>query len=171
MTSPFIIIDEIESALSAVETKIDTIDGIVDTINSRLTATRATYIDNIHSCTVTNNTASSTGTLSQKLSYIINTGTPVTSLSGKIIKSVQRGVSGEEGEPSGTLSISISSVDPNKCLVILDNSVSKSGQDYHATHSAYLKSLTSNTLTVGTNYLSSGLDYGYLFSWQVIEFY
>lgn len=72
MTSPFIIIDEIESALSAVETKIDTIDGIVDTINSRLTATRATYIDNIRSYTVTNNTASKTGVLSQKLAYLIS---------------------------------------------------------------------------------------------------
>ncbi len=61
MTSPFIVIDEIESALSSMNStlvsKIDTVDGIVDTINTN---------------TATNNTASNTGTLSQKLSYISN---------------------------------------------------------------------------------------------------
>ena len=36
------------------------------------TATRAGYIDNIRSYTVTNNTASKTGVLSAKLAYIIN---------------------------------------------------------------------------------------------------
>lgn len=45
---------------------------IVNKIKSAWTDTRAGYIDNIRSYTITNNTASSTGVLSSKLSYIIN---------------------------------------------------------------------------------------------------
>ena len=64
MSSPFIIIDEIENAISAVETKVDTIDGIVDTINSNVTS--------ILNNTKTNNTASKTGVLSAKSAYVIS---------------------------------------------------------------------------------------------------
>ena len=65
MSSPFIIIDEIESAISAVETKIDTVDGIVDTINSN--------VNTIKTATAASTSASASGTLSQKLSWIGNT--------------------------------------------------------------------------------------------------
>lgn len=168
MTSPFIIIDEIESALSAVETKIDTIDGIVDTINSRLTATRATYIDNIRSYTVTNNTASSTGTLSQKLSYIINTGTPVTSLSGKIIKSVQRGVISMEGD---TATATITSVNTSKAVVVHGWSTLQSlngSYDYASGWDARLALTNSTTITATRSNVGTSASY---VNYQVIEFY
>lgn len=48
-----------------------TVMGKLNALLSSWTSTRAGYVDNICSYTVTNNTASSTGILSQKLSYLI----------------------------------------------------------------------------------------------------
>ena len=67
-----------------------TVMGKLNALLSSWTSTRAGYVDNIRSYTVTNNTASSTGVLSQKLSYLISqreaslTGTGVTVYTGSI---------------------------------------------------------------------------------------
>lgn len=67
-----------------------TVMGKLNALLSSWTSTRAGYVDNIRSYTVTNNTASSTGILSQKLSYLISqrqaslTGTGTTVYSGSI---------------------------------------------------------------------------------------
>lgn len=67
-----------------------TVMSKLNALLSSWTGTRAGYLDNIRSYTVTNNTASSTGVLSQKLSYIISqreaslTGTGVTVYTGNI---------------------------------------------------------------------------------------
>lgn len=64
--------------------------GKLNALLSSWTSTRAGYIDNIRSYTATNNNASSTGILSQKLSYLISqrqaslTGTGTTVYSGSI---------------------------------------------------------------------------------------
>lgn len=67
-----------------------TVMGKLNALLSSWTSTRAGYVDNICDYTVTNNTASSTGILSQKLSYLISqreaslTGTGITVYSGSI---------------------------------------------------------------------------------------
>ena len=53
--------------------KISTVKTTVDTLATNWTATRAGYLDNIRSYTITNNTANATGTLSQKSTYIAST--------------------------------------------------------------------------------------------------
>ena len=81
---------------------------------------------------------------------------------GGAVKSVQRGVAKTNG--SG-LTININTVNPNKCLVVLNASTSNS-------YLPMLRSITSNTLTVSeVGNFSSGEFYSYDFSWQVIEFY
>jgi len=52
--------------------KLNKIISDIATFVGNWTATRAGYIDNIRSYTVTNNTASKTGVLSAKLAYIIS---------------------------------------------------------------------------------------------------
>ena len=67
-----------------------TVMSKLNALLSSWTGTRAGYLDNIRSYTVTNNSASSTGILSQKLSYLISqrqasqTGTGVTVFNGSI---------------------------------------------------------------------------------------
>lgn len=87
-----------KATLDSINTKIDTLDGVADNINANIgatgntggtttagtvmaklnalltswTSTRAGYVDNIRSYTVTNNTASKTGVLSAKLAYVIS---------------------------------------------------------------------------------------------------
>ena len=91
LSSPFIIIDEIKTAIDSMNTsltsKIDTIDGIVDTINSNVSTIKTETAKNstasesgtlsqklasVISYTKTNNNESSTGILSQKMTYLIN---------------------------------------------------------------------------------------------------
>jgi hypothetical protein len=52
--------------------KLNKIISDIATFVGNWTATRAGYIDNIRSYTITNNTASKTGVLSAKLAYVIN---------------------------------------------------------------------------------------------------
>lgn len=67
-----------------------TVMSKLNALLSSWTGTRAGYLDNIRSYTVTNNSASSTGILSQKLSYLISqrqasqTGTGTTVYTGSI---------------------------------------------------------------------------------------
>lgn len=101
------------------------------------------------------------------------------SSSSGVVKSVQRGVA-----TSTSIGLSVA-VDPNKCLVILNNQYVGndigSGDNTPAL-GAYLVSLTSTTLTITQNkavdshYLTSTGGYSNYIeigtvSWQVIEFY
>mgnify|MGYP005762843791 CR=1 FL=1 len=124
--------------------KLNKLVSDLTTHMSRWTSTRAEYIDAINNSTETNNTASASGTLSQKMSHLIdlvgNKGT---------VKSVQRGTAppllihgtvkrtGYEGSSSNPTveyfaidrskdvtiiqnQIEISEVNPSKCVVIID---------------------------------------------------
>ena len=124
MSSPFIIIDEIESAISAVETKIDTVDGIVDTINSNVNA--------IKTATAASTSASASGTLSQKLSWIGNT------------------LIGATNNTGGTTSAGTVMAKLNAIL----GSSSASNQYYYANDNviANLSCYTSNLNAVASNY-------------------
>ena len=71
MSSPFIIIDELEEKMdevnSGLSTSISNVKSVADSIK--------TVVDTIDTNTKANNAASSTGTLSQKLSYLITNNT------------------------------------------------------------------------------------------------
>ena len=221
LTTKFI---EIISKITGIDSKIGTTTdtggtssagGIFAKLNKLLTdwtTTRASRIDDIYTATTTNNTASTTGTLSQKLSSAINTLSSILTntnasttssstgtlsqklnyiriligtgsdngtttlfgllkgLSSKgIVKSVQRGV-------TTNTSITISTVNPQKCLVILNNSFLSHALNRSSDYSSYVygsivKSLTENNLTITKNYYEHSSDSYKEVSWQVIEFY
>lgn len=114
--------------------------------------------------TKVNNTADKTGTLSQKETYIISqleNGTHgLAALKNNlatvgVVKSIQRGVYNGALNSSPGTPISISTVNPNKCMVIAEGN----GQV------GTCVSLTANTLTlIGPNSITRC-------SWQVVEFY
>ena len=79
------------------------------------------------------------------------------------IKSIQRGVHG--GDARNNITISISSVNPSKSIVILNSSVTDANDQYNYT--PVLVSLSSTSFVISkSGYSSSSAQ----FSWQVIEF-
>ena len=190
LTTKFI---EIISKITGIDSKIGTTTdtggtssagGIFAKLNKLLTdwtTTRASRIDSIYSYTQTSTTSSSTGTLSQKLNYIrtligasSDSGTTtlfglLKGLSSKgIVKSVQRGV-------TANTSITISSVVPNKCIVLLNNEVvgfglTATGNNEDYVYGAYMSSLSETKLTI-TNNRTTYKGTTHNVSWQVIEFY
>ena len=66
-------LNKILTKVTALPYVISTVKTAVDTLAANWTATRAGYLDNIRSYTVTNNTANATGTLSQKQTYTNST--------------------------------------------------------------------------------------------------
>ena len=91
------------------------------------------------------------------------------------VKSVQRGTYTFSSSNTGT--ITISTVNPDKCMVLIDNgivgtSAASSSKNYTGTaYGSYLVSLAETKLTVSTNETinDSSPSYGTI-SWQVIEF-
>lgn len=65
-------LNKILTKVTALPDAISTVKTAVDTLAANWTATRAGYLDNIRSYTITNNTGSLTGVLSAKLTYIAN---------------------------------------------------------------------------------------------------
>ncbi len=84
-----------------------------------------------------------------------------------VIKSIQRGTAKGKSEDEN-IQIPISAVDPNKCMVLLDNSMIISG-GVSSVRGAYVISLEETMLTISPNGTRSGgteCEVG----WQVIEF-
>ena len=99
--------------------------------------------------------------------------TPLNEGGVKIVKSVQRGISTGAGMTvSGEgQTITISEVDPNKCLVLINGTVYYN-ENTHSWHHAVLSSLKSTSLTVASSMTTNNAgNYSARFSWQVIEFY
>ncbi|UWO25298.1 hypothetical protein NQ534_02045 [Marvinbryantia formatexigens DSM 14469] len=140
------------------------------------TATRAGYIDTIKtdaeaakSSTAVNNTGSATGTLSQKLTHVIelltsgDVGNRLDELVAKgAVKSVQRGIAttinqmNNQGNTDYYTTVNIGTINPEKSIVLLE--------------SAYFQSAI--LLEVGSSSIKIGTDTeGTAVSWQVIEFY
>ena len=110
--SSFIIIDEIKTAIDSMNasltSKINTIDGIVDTINSNVntiktetakngtaseSGTLSQKLSSIISYTKTNNTENLTGTLSQKLSVLVNRRERIITPSSTNLKTITNNLS------------------------------------------------------------------------------
>ena len=178
-------ISNLFTTLGTINDKIDTLDGVADNIYAKVDTEVASVVSN----TATNNTASKTGTLSQKESYAIGLLENTTyglnaiksalgSSSSGAVKSVQRGVL---SPTSTSANISISAVTPTKCLVLLDNGIvgygtRGSSSSTTTIYGATVTSLDSTKLTISTPYYryDSGCSYGYTYykvGWQVIEFY
>lgn len=75
-------LNKILTKVTALPDVISTVKTAVDTLAANWTATRAGYLDNIRSYTITNNTANATGTLSQKSTYIASTLIGTTTATG-----------------------------------------------------------------------------------------
>lgn len=146
--------------------------------NAQLSSTRLGYIDRIANGTygldkiqalvATNNTAANNGTLSQKLSYIINNGVPSSSISGKIIKSIQRITT---HLTSSSKTVTITSVDVNKTIIVLNGFKTPFTLGSYGDPEVYaiLASATSVTVGSSTGY-GGGAYYGSVY-FQVVEFY
>lgn len=85
-----------------------------------------------------------------------------------VIRSIQRGIA--IGERNGNATVGISSVDPSKCIVIIDNSLVSHNPSGLVGRGAYLLSVSSGSITFGGNYEVANRDSAYAFSWQIIEF-
>jgi|GEM_PF-5595959 hypothetical protein len=178
-----------EESVQAVNTKVGTssdtasstpttvfagIKGLIAWFTGTWTAARAGYVDTINTNTALNNTASKTGTLSQKESYGISllenatyglSALKTAMIGGNIpiVKSVQ---SGMVTASVGTSTITISAINPAKSIVMLNNTLNSTTQSY-----LYVPySLTSTTLTL-KNAQNTTSSSEFKCSWQVVEFY
>jgi hypothetical protein len=97
--------------------------------------------------------ASSTGTVHAKLKDL--KANP-----SSIIKSIQRGTSSAPSPTSDTRTVTISSVDISKSVVLIDGLWSGSG------NAPYLSAITSTSVS----FLGLNLSDSRVFSWQVIEY-
>lgn len=174
--------EDIENIKSSLETNLSNNNSILEKLNklsSDYTTERANKIDTIDTNIGVNSSdddlslfgklnnlkkslSDEINKLNEKITSIEN----IISNSTSVIKSIQRGY-------STTSTVSISNVDPKKCIVIL-NPTSYETYEYDSDNNSYavaygwayngwsaLKSLTSNSFTV--EYLKS-------YSWQIIEF-
>lgn len=133
-------------------------------------AASQTSVDNIASTigtTTDSGATSTTGTLMGKVNATLDI---LGGLTVQCVKSIQRGTASEDDETS-QIAISISTVDPLKCMVLLDNgNVNYEGSVGDNLPGSRVVSLTSNTLKITNQYIrydfsTSGIG------WQVIEFY
>ena len=147
--------------------KIDAIDT-----NAASAATKATAAAGdaaqAKTNTAVNNTASATGTLSQKLSKVIGDVAALNTALGakRAVKSVQRGVISAGGTVNDTMTIPISAVNPAKCSVRLESRVQAS---INGAFAPLLISLTETALTVKKPLAANTVDVGGI--WEIIEFY
>lgn len=107
-----------------------------------------------------------TGTMMAKLNAL---------LGRSVIKSIQRGKFGTPDPPVITKTIYIATVNPYKCIVLLNNYIvggSSTTSTEVTVWGGILDALTANSITVSTNRFDgyNGISYGGIVSWQVVEF-
>lgn len=172
-------LEQVSNDIAVIDTNVDnlttavqTMDSIVDTINTNVN-TANTNINAVKTNTAVNNTASSTGSLSQKLSYIMDQLEALqssSSSSSSVVKSVQRG---SLSFSSKTATATISAVDVNKAIVVHGGSSWGDGgsasTSYSGSWDARLTLTNSTTVTATVGYYNS--SYTGPTTWQVIEFY
>lgn len=79
-------------------------------------------------------------------------------LDSNIIKSIQRGTTNDT-------KVTINTVNPDKCIVLLDNSTLSNGEYY--VNGAYVVKLKEDTLELSSNYSNKNNS---TVGWQIIEF-
>ena len=126
--------------------------------------------------TILNSTTGTAGlkTLDKIIEEKVNAAvSTITSNGGiKVVKSVQRGVV-EFSRSGGSKTVSISSVDTSKAIVLINNETLAYFYESssHTTYGAILESMTNTSIILSSNRISGFNDFGGSASWQVIEFY
>ncbi len=146
--------------------KINKLLGAVADHVAEWTSARAANIDNLDAAisgrAPANTALSNAVWTNTRAGYLdkLNSGVAVASLSGKIIKSVQRGI--------GVGDITISAVNLQKSLLIISGSSAKDEGGKTSPEPAWGRIVNSTTIRLAcSNYTSS---YPGLVPWQVIEF-
>ena len=142
---------EIKTGVDTVGNQLGGFTGNTDTVKTELE-------------TLKNNMAQ----LQTKVDQLLSKGGGLTSC----VKSVQRGII----NTSKTTTVKLNSINPNKCIVILNSEYSgiseESSSRDHYVNQSYIQSLTSTSLTISENLRYGDGDYNYgNVSYQVIEFY
>lgn len=192
-------IDTLTTNVSAVNTNVSNVKTVADNIYAKVDTELQTVDDNvdaIKTATATNNTASKTGTLSQKESYAIslleNATYGLSALQTKLssgmsaVKSVQRGIVAAGQSKSGTETFNLGEGSNYKYAYYIDVTISAVSNinkcqvniQTVATDSSYTKTfvgkLTSSTnLRVyyyGASSSSNNVVTSSAFTWEVTEF-
>lgn len=133
----------------ATKTMQTAIRSTVDAIKTVVDGTK-TKVDTIDARTNTMNT--NINTINTNVGTLIN---------GRVVKSVQRGVR------AGSGSTTISTVNPSKCMVLINGFSGEDGFGKYAL--PYVLELTSTKLTIAVS--GKGTSAEFSNSWEVIEFY
>lgn len=133
-----------------------------------------TYLEEIKTNTAGNTTASASGTLSQKLTHIIELltvgsvkdkletiTTQTTSGNLSVVKSIQRGVIVAEYNMT---TVEINEINPDKSMIVL---IGPAGKTLGTAYVPHVISLNSTSFELGI----TNSDYRANITWQVIEFY
>ncbi len=138
--------ESISNKLNQFNTDVDTrLTAISSKIDSRAT--------NIDTQLVTLNSKSST------------IDTLIRALNTKTVKSIQRGVTSGS---SNRTTVTIKTVDPDKCLVLVDVA-QVTGVNHN--YIPVMASLSATQLVITESYMTGSTNIPTAFSWQVIEFY
>ncbi|TKI53550.1 hypothetical protein FC756_23270 [Lysinibacillus mangiferihumi] len=141
-------VTSVKNDVAIVKTNVATVNTNVNTLNTNVG-------------TPTSSASSSTsGNAHAKLNWLLTN--LQTLVSGRVVKSIQRGMRSREEVPDDT--VSISTVDVSKTIVLLDGRKESS----NGAVPVMLRSLSSTSFTVTSNV---GGTSRYDYSWQVIEFY
>lgn len=174
-----------QSTLSVVSTRLGaTTDtggsATAGTVMGKLNAI-ITDAESIKTNTDVNNTASSTGTLSQKMTQLINDVATLSSavsalqstvagMPQGIVRHIQRGTFTPGSNSAITISLS-GFTDVNKMIVLIDGIGNKEVGDKARNAPFYISDITTTLLTLGKNNAEYTSNKNVIAGYQVIEFY
>lgn len=153
---------QIVSQLANVSTLLGVKNDALDNINTALTSQNE-VLNNANSTIESQNT-----TLNALNNALAGNGT----LAVSAVKSIQKGT---VTISTSSTTITISEVNPDKCLVLFDGLAayynSSSSTSGYSIWYPYLYSITSTTLIIGRTGINSSAATDSTVSWQIIEFY
>ena len=158
--------DEVGALLTEFMSEVNnTLTGFKSEVNTMLTSF-TNDVDSDITALSTNLSTVKTDVATVK-SNVSTLSTTVNGIPKGAVKSVQRGT--VAGTPNKSTEITISTVNPSKCLVLLNvNEIGGNGYNYLPT----VYSLTATKLTITQTYISFTSENNTTnISWQVIEFY
>lgn len=141
---------EIKNVVDTTKINLEVVDALVDDLLIRLGAPTTTA-SNVTS-----------GNAHAKLNWLLTN--VATLVAGRVVKSVQRGMSA--GTNSNPLVISINTVTHSKCLVIIDGVINYSSNQY-----LLIQELKTTQLLITKNPATGSIIDSVVVGWQVIEFY
>ena len=159
-------LNNIENKIDELGTLITNTKSVVDTVNTNVTSVNSSV------GTINKNVSSVKSTVSTINTNVNTANTNITTIKsniGSTIKSIQRGLSSITA--CETKTITINSVTPEKCLVILNGGGWTVATGALNNSDAIFNSLSATSLVVGTQgYTGASTNGSASFSWQVIEY-